>query len=898
MLQIFDIEKEYRTGELVQKALNGVSVNFRENEFVSILGPSGSGKTTLLNIIGGLDSYDKGDLVIEGISTKNYKDRDWDTYRNHTIGFVFQSYNLIPHQTLLSNVELALTIAGISKAERKARAKEALEKVGLGEHVHKRPNQLSGGQMQRVAIARALVNNPHILLADEPTGALDSETSVQIMELLKEVANERLVVMVTHNPELAEEYSSRIIKVRDGKIVGDSNPFVPVKTSGAQTRKEKPNKAKMSMKTSLSLSFNNLKTKKKRTFLTSFAGSIGIIGIALILSLSNGVNTYITNLQRDTMTAYPVSVTSETMNMENIMGAMETEGKEDQDDAVYSSVAQLTATQNMTVENNLTEFKKYVDDPNGELQNHVGDTGVVYSYNVNFNVFSYDKDGKVVNSNADASELLGGSAVTQVNPFESMMSSSGNSQGASNFSEMAKGKDDVVGDIVKDNYEVVYGKWPTSYDEVILVLDSNNEVSVEVLYQLGLMSADEYKEVAQKVDADEEIEPTKLDYEEIINHEFKMVLASDRYKKNADGTFTYVEDSEYTSTASLLDDATTLKVVGIVSANEGATVTPLSTHIGYTSLLTDYVIEQTDASEVVQAQVANPEVNIMTNTKFTAADDAQKVVDTKAYLLGLGVSEKANFYAMMMYSSGATAGAGAMAMDEVSMAAMLDQWVNTQADDATLISYYDENLSGNTYDENMLMFGKVSYDSPTSINIYADTFEDKDAITALIEEYNEEVSEENQITYTDMVAMMTSSITTMIDVVSYVLIAFVGVSLIVSSIMIGIITHISVMERTKEIGVLRALGASKKNISQVFNAETLIIGLCSGILGVGVTMLLNIPITAVLQNILQNDTLVVGIPVISAVVLILISVGITVLAGLSPAKAAAKKDPVLALRTE
>lgn len=865
MLQIQKISKKYITGDLVQTALNEVSLNLRDSEFVAILGPSGSGKTTLLNIIGGLDRYDSGDLIINGISTKKYKDRDWDSYRNHTIGFVFQSYNLIPHQTVLSNVELALTISGISKAERKKRAIEALEKVGLGKQLHKKPNQMSGGQMQRVAIARALVNDPEILLADEPTGALDSETSIQVMDLLKEVAKDRLVVMVTHNPELAEEYANRIVKVKDGHIISDSNPYEIDIKNMAPPKHENMGKASMSLLTALSLSFNNLKTKKGRTLLTAFAGSIGIIGIALILSLSNGVNTYIDNIQKDTMTSYPISIEAETIDISSIMSSGgPTPGKPSDVNhdlnAIYSNGSGIEMASTMTssfTENNLTEFKKYLDNPDSEINQYVGENGIIYSYDTKFGVYTKDSEGTFVNT--DGSTLTdknsSSTTMTGISAMSSMPISkiSGFSSSSNNFKELLPGKDGAsVSDAIKDSYDLLYGDWPTAYDEVILTLDQNNEISATTLYQLGILPSAEYKELMTKIENGEEIklESKSWKYEDICNQEFYMIPDCDTYISNGNGTFTSIKDN-VNEMEKLLDNAIKLKITGVVRPKENAKNASITSAIGYTKALTDYIIEYTDNSEVVKAQKESSTINVLNGMEFSPSSDDEKIADAKKYLEGLGVSDKANLFKTMMYSMQSTSNvedegistsmqAGTpdiSTMSEEQLAAMLDEYLKSPDDD-TLLKIYDAYISTGSYDDNMTTFGVVSLDAPSSISIYTDSFENKEAISDCIEDYNSTANEEDQISYTDYIGILLSSITTIIDVISYVLIAFVAVSLIVSSIMIGIITFISVMERTKEIGILRAIGASKHNISQVFNAETFIIGLCSGLLGVGISALL------------------------------------------------------------
>ena len=925
MLQIQKISKKYITGDLVQTALNEVSLNLRDSEFVAILGPSGSGKTTLLNIIGGLDRYDSGDLIINGISTKKYKDRDWDSYRNHTIGFVFQSYNLIPHQTVLSNVELALTISGISKAERKKRAIEALEKVGLGKQLHKKPNQMSGGQMQRVAIARALVNDPEILLADEPTGALDSETSIQVMDLLKEVAKDRLVVMVTHNPELAEEYANRIVKVKDGHIISDSNPSEIDIKNMAPPKHENMGKASMSLLTALSLSFNNLKTKKGRTLLTAFAGSIGIIGIALILSLSNGVNTYIDNIQKDTMTSYPISIEAETIDISSIMSSGgPTPGKPSDVNhdlnAIYSNGSGIEMASTMTssfTKNNLTEFKKYLDNPDSEINQYVGENGIIYSYDTKFGVYTKDSEGTFVNT--DGSTLTdknsSSTTMTGISAMSSMPISkiSGFSSSSNNFKELLPGKDGAsVSDAIKDSYDLLYGDWPTAYDEVILTLDQNNEISATTLYQLGILPSAEYKELMTKIENGEEIklERKSWKYEDICNQEFYMIPDCDTYISNGNGTFTSIKDN-VNEMEKLLDNAIKLKITGVVRPKEDAKNASITSAIGYTKALTDYIIEYTDNSEVVKAQKESSTINVLNGMEFSPSSDDEKIADAKKYLEGLGVSDKANLFKTMMYSMQSTSNvedegistsmqAGTpdiSTMSEEQLAAMLDEYLKSPDDD-TLLKIYDAYISTGSYDDNMTTFGVVSLDAPSSISIYTDSFENKEAISDCIEDYNSTANEEDQISYTDYIGILLSSITTIIDVISYVLIAFVAVSLIVSSIMIGIITFISVMERTKEIGILRAIGASKHNISQVFNAETFIIGLCSGLLGVGISALLLIPINSIIHSVLNLDTINASLPLSSAIGLIILSMILTIIGGFVPAKKAAKKDPVTALRTE
>lgn len=945
MLQIKSISKRYKTGDFVQQALDKVSLNLRDSEFVAILGPSGSGKTTLLNIIGGLDRYDDGDLVINGISTKQYKDRDWDSYRNHTVGFVFQSYNLIPHQTILSNVELALTISGIGKADRRERARKALERVGLGDHINKKPNQLSGGQMQRVAIARALVNDPDIVLADEPTGALDSDTSVQIMNLLKEVAKDRLVVMVTHNPELAEQYATRIVNLRDGVIRSDSAPFEIDEASASPAVHKTMGKASMSFATSLALSFNNLKTKKARTLLTSFAGSIGIIGIALILSVSTGVNAYIDNIQRDTMTAYPITIDEQTFDMSSIMGSQMGGddgygGKTHKSDGIYPddrSIKQASSLTSSITENNLTSFKKYLDDQNSEIHQYVGSTGIQYTYDVKFSVFDRDPDGTLVNANgvtigsdgsasmasqmaSTSSTGMSGSSSITSKQMSMLTGKTDENAAPDSFSEIMPGSDDsqLVGKVITDNYRVVDGSWPTSKDEVVLVLDDNNSVPLTTLYELGLLPASDYNEMMSKLNAGDKVSTPqgKIDYAKALDQTLYLIPASDQYVKGDDGHYRFIGDDK-DAIEQRLDSATKLKVVGVVKAKKDASATPLAAGVGYTRALTNDLIDRAASSAIVTDQKADPNVNVLNGMTFSPSDDATKAADARTYVASLGVTQKANMAKSMMgagqqsSASGAAGEAGAAgaagaagdqaaamaAMSEQQLADSFDAYIATASDDV-LVAIYDQYVSTGTYDDNLAAFGVVSRDAPSSINIYADSFEDKDHIADAITDYNKTVSKKDKITYTDYVGLMMSSVTTIVNVISYVLIAFVSVSLIVSSIMIGIITYISVLERTKEIGILRAMGASKHNVSQVFNAETGIIGLCSGLLGVGLTVLLNFPINAVLHHFIGNADVNAALPVTGGVVLVILSVVLTLIGGLIPSRKAAKQDPATALRTE
>lgn len=910
MLQIKNIHKKYITGDLTQEALNDVSFNLRDSEFVAVLGQSGSGKTTLLNIIGGLDRYDSGDIVINSISTKKYSDRDWDSYRNHTIGFVFQSYNLIPHQSVLSNVELALTISGISSGERKKRAQEALEKVGLGAQMHKRPNQMSGGQMQRVAIARALVNDPDILLADEPTGALDSETSVQVMDLLREVAKDRLVVMVTHNSELADEYANRIIRLHDGRILDDTNPYEVDDSKLAPAAHKNMGKSSMSFLTSLALSFNNLRTKKGRTFLTAFAGSIGIIGIALILSLSTGVNEYINSIQKETMISYPISIDAQSFDLSSIMEVgRETANTDVEHDfsAVYSNPIDMEMASSISAsikENNLTPFKEYLDDPDSEINQYLGENGIIYSYDVKFDAYTYDQEGELVNTDGstfeEATSSFPGMNMSSMSSMSGMMGLSGN------FTELLPGANDtLVSAAVTDNYEVLYGSWPQKYDEVILALDENNEISTSALYELGLLPAAEYKEILKKIDKGEdfEIATHNWSYEDICKQTFYMVPASDYYVENEHGLFDDLREDEEKLTA-LIESSVQLKIVGIVRPAEDASYTSISSAVGYTSALTDYVITHTSDSPVVKAQEADTETNVLNGLAFVPEDDEERAKDAMEYITSMAVEDKAAMSRELMRAASMEDPQSAetvLQMTDEQIAAVLDQSVaeaKATGEYENILLIYDTYLSPGSFDDNMTDFGVVSLDAPSSISIYADKFEDKDAISASIDAYNITATQENQITYTDYVGLLMSSVTTIINVISYVLIAFVAVSLVVSSIMIGIITYISVLERTKEIGILRAIGASKGNISQVFNAETFIVGLISGLLGIGITLLLLIPTNGIIHAVTGTTAVNAALPLASALVLIGLSMLLTLIAGLIPSRKAAKKDPVIALRSE
>lgn len=911
MLQLKKISKRYQTGDLIQTALENVDLNLRDNEFVAILGPSGSGKTTLLNIIGGLDRYDSGDLIINSISTQKYKDRDWDSYRNHTIGFVFQSYNLIPHQNILSNVELALTISGISRSERKRRAKEALEQVGLGDQTHKRPNQLSGGQMQRVAIARALVNNPDILLADEPTGALDTDTSIQVMELLKEVAKNRLVVMVTHNPELAEQYSTRIVKLRDGKIIDDSNPFEVESKELGKPEHKSMGRSSMSFLTSLSLSFNNLRTKKARTILTSFAGSIGIIGIALILSLSNGVNTYITDIQKSTMTSYPISIQERTVDLNGLIGSTSDsrDNIEHKLDGVYANGQILEMQSSMTssiTSNNLTEFKKYLDDPNSEIHKYVGENGIIYSYAPKFDVYTYDRENILVNTDGSTlPNIMGGygpmSSMGGMNNTEEINALLGLS--ANNFEELLCGANgELISPVVTDSYECIYGDWPTKYNQVVLVLDKNNEIDATAMYELGLLPSSQYKEIINKIKAGEKIDfvSEKLDYKDICEKEFYLIPACDTFEKGENDKWYSEIKKNSAQIEGLFNDAIKIEISGIIRHKDGSNYSAIVEPIGYTKALTDHLINYTDNSDIVKYQKENPDTNILSGVSFSPADDAAKVADAKNFVKSMGISDKAALFKGLISQMSATNPQMAeqlLKLGEAELAATFDTYIDS-APDTVLLSLYDKYISTGSYSENMDSFGLISRDAPSSISIYADSFENKDAIANCIQDYNKTVDDVNKITYTDAVGLLMSSITTIVNVISYILIAFVSVSLVVSSIMIGIITYISVLERTKEIGILRAIGASKRNITRVFNAETFIIGLCAGLLGVTISALFLIPVNLIIHAVSGISTISAILPVGGAIILVILSIVLTLIGGIIPSKKAAKKDPVIALRTE
>ena len=871
MLKLKNITKQYITGDTKVDALKGIDLEFRENEFVSILGQSGCGKTTLLNIIGGLDRYTDGDLFINGKSTKLYKDNDWDTYRNHTIGFIFQSYNLIPHQTVLSNVELALTLSGVSAEERHKRATEALEKVGLADQINKKPNQMSGGQMQRVAIARALVNNPDILLADEPTGALDSETSVQIMNLLKEIAKDRLVIMVTHNPELAEEYSTRIIRLLDGKVIDDTAPFsTEDEKNDSKSTVKKPS---MSFKTALSLSLNNLLTKKTRTFLTSFAGSIGIIGIALILSLSSGVNAYIARVEEETLSSYPITIEEAGMDMSSLANDLmgeETSGVRKDAEKIYSQnimTEMMSSMINGISANNLEAFKKHID-KNEEIKQYASE--IQYSYSTPLNI--YTEDGVHINPNQIFTTLMSSMGTTvEGSP---MMGGGSAFMNTEVWHQLFEEKE-----YLEKQYEVIAGRYPKNYNEVVVVVNRDNQISDYTLYSIGLKDQNELKEMIEKAKKGEKIEATEessYTYDEILDLKFKLLVNSDYFEKTSDISWAdRTDDTIFIQKQ--LKNAQDIKVVGILRPAENTINTQTSGFIGYTSDLMAKLITDVNESEIVKYQKANPEVNVFTGYPFENNFKTMDFQQLNMYILSLPEEEQYqyNAYISQMMAEGKTE----EEITEFFKRALLSQ--NTSA----------------TYESNLALMGVADLSKPKAINIYPKDFEAKDKISDLITAYNDKVDEEEKILYTDYIGLMMSSVTTIINAISYILIAFVSISLIVSSIMIGIITYISVLERTKEIGILRAMGASKRDISRVFNAETLIVGFVAGALGIIVTLILLVPINAIIKAVTDIGGLA-QLPTVGAIALILISMLLTFIAGLFPSKIAAKKDPVTALRTE
>ena len=1009
MLELKRIIKDYPAGNGKVTALKGMDLCFRESEFVSILGPSGCGKTTMLNIIGGLDQYTSGDLIINGKSTRDFRDRDWDSYRNHSIGFVFQSYNLIPHQSVLQNVELALSLSGVGKTERRKRAREALERVGLGDQLNKRPGEMSGGQMQRVAIARAIVNNPDIILADEPTGALDTETSIQVMEILKEISKDRLIIMVTHNPDLAERYSTRIIRMLDGKITGDSAPLSAeemaaerekdrAKIEKAKGKKEK--KPSMSFATSFGLSLKNLITKKGRTALTSFAGSIGIIGIALIFSVSNGMTSYINVIQEETLSSYPLTLEASHMDVGTLMqifsGKAQTTGEHEMDavyqkSMVYDMIHSLNSVE--TTDNDLKAFKHYIEteraDPNSTtgLQNAV--SGVQYTYDMDMLVYTKNTDGSIIPSDTkallqdillehfgmDMSSILGtGQGADMMSSMETLTSLSPMSSSVVLWQEMLPGDNGkLVSPVLEKQYDLLYGSWPTEYNEIVLVVDEQNELNDLTLYALGLKSKADIDRIVEAAlnRTDLEAELNKWSYEEICNMEFRTILSADCYKVDEkNGLYTDLRESD-AGLRYLYDNGIALKVSGIIRPKADSVSTMLSGSIGYTSKLTEYVIAQSHGSDAVNAQLLDPETDIFTGLPFRentgTMTDNEKEIEFRTYISALDEKGKANAYTKIMcipsqeqIDSAVSQALASMTREEMEtrmMTALVEQmgtkeqdirdYITAMSDDemndlvAQIIAaqfnaqygeqvqkqlagmsaaqlagaldmalqsysteqcaaYYDAVLefSDSTYEKNLNKLGYVDLDSPATINLYAATFEDKDVIEDAIAAYNETVDDLKEIAYTDYIGIMMSSVTSIINAITYVLVAFVAVSLIVSSIMIGVITLISVQERTKEIGILRAIGASKKNVSSMFNAETVIIGFSSGLLGVLLTYLMCLPINLILHRLTGIGNLSVYLPIPVAIILIAISVVLTLFAGIIPSRSASKKDPVVALRSE
>ncbi len=972
MLKLKDIKKDYLAGDSTVHALKGIDLAFREHEFVAILGHSGCGKTTLLNIIGGLDHYTSGDLIINGKSTKDFTDAEWDGYRNHSIGFVFQSYNLIPHQSVLANVELALTLSGVHPAERKRRAIEALEKVGLGDQLNKRPNQMSGGQMQRVAIARALVNDPDILLADEPTGALDSETSVQIMEILKEIAKNRLIIMVTHNPELADSYASRIIRLKDGLIVGDSMPYQEETAEPADLSRMK--KTSMSFWTALSLSMNNLMTKKARTILTAFAGSIGIIGIALIMSLSNGINNYIDKVQKDTLSSYPITIQSERVDMSSLMASMmgvqadKSERKHDRD-AVYASTVlydMMNAMISMEVEtNNLQAFKAYIEDEGNGIAPYI--SSVQYSYDMNMNILTEDVDGVIFK--ADAAEMLQRAiTATYGGDYSAFFGTYGQMYSTINvWQEMLPGENgETINPILKEQYDLLYGRWPENYDETVLVVSDNNEISDLVLYALGLKSNSSIAEDMQALTAAEtmEVRLESWTYEELCSKTFRFVYPADQFQYDEETGAYFDLSAEELGLRTLYNNGLELKIVGIMRQNKDSSSGMMSGAIGYTHELVEYIAAHAEEKELVKKQLADREHDAFNGLPFLDREDetltrTRKTDAAAAYIEQATDEQKADIYVKFMSHPSSDyvqdlvdEQMGETSRDDIKqmileqfpeyagmidqmddemldtyIGQMLGQQISEQyassmtemyenltpeelANDFDLLVLEEEDLvwiydnamppvySSSSYRDNLKKLGYVDLSSPSTINIYANSFENKDAISREIQKYNDSVAEEDRISYTDLVALLMSSITTIINVISYVLIAFVAISLVVSSIMIGIITYISVLERTKEIGILRAIGASKRDVSRVFNAETVIIGFTAGAIGILLTVLLNIPINLIVHDLTDIHSLNSSLPPEGGAALVLISMFLTFIAGLIPAGIAAKKDPVEALRTD
>ena len=867
MLELKNITKDYLSGEQTVHALKGIDIEFRKSEFVSILGPSGCGKTTLLNIIGGLDRYTSGDLIINGKSTKKFKDRDWDAYRNHSVGFVFQNYNLIPHQSVLANVELSLTLSGIGKRERRKRAKKALEDVGLGEQINKRPNQLSGGQMQRVAIARALVNDPDIILADEPTGALDTETSVQVMEILKKISEDRLIIMVTHNPDLADKYSSRIVKAIDGKIISDSNPFTEKDRREEEGKEFKTGKTSMSFFTALSLSLNNLMTKKGRTFLTAFAGSIGIIGIALILSLSNGVQVYIDKLQQDTLSSYPLTIQEESVDMNSMFSEfMEQQDKEYDDDRIHvTSVIDDTVSMisNQVKKNNLTEFKKFLDS-NQTIKDNSSD--IQYGYDVDVCAYRVEDNNTYTQVNPSTMQEIQDEIQREASNDSAIMGVSMSTSFPTSdvWTELMNNQE-----LLDSQYNVVAGHWPQNENEVVLVLSEEGKITDYSLYALGVKDKQELKDKLKQISDGKTVESSDEESyspEDFIGTKYRILLNTDFYQKQGTRWIDMSKDTTYLN--SKLANAKEVTLVGVVEPTQEAAATSATLAfggIGYKKELTDYLVANNKLQQIAVEQKANENINVFTGLEF--------ITNTQDAATGMEMMTKEEQMAIMN-----------MSPEEISQ----------------LIKNYSDNANA-TLKGNLKKLGVCDTETPSMVSIYPKDFKSKDVITAEIEKYNQQMrdegKEENVITYSDILKIMMNSVTTMVNMISYVLIAFVAISLVVSSIMIGIITYISVLERIKEIGILRAIGASKRDISRVFNAETVIVGFCAGLIGIGVSILLILPINLIIKNSAGVEHLA-KLPVIGACILVLISMVLTTIAGLIPSKVASKKDPVEALRTE
>ncbi|MBQ6104338.1 MAG: ABC transporter ATP-binding protein/permease [Lachnospiraceae bacterium] len=910
MLVLQNITKDYPVGDETVHALKGVSLSFRESEFVAILGPSGCGKTTLLNIVGGLDRYNDGDLIINGRSTKEYSAKDWDAYRNHSIGFVFQSYNLIPHQTVLKNVELALTLSGVSKSERRKRAVEVLEKVGLGDQLNKKPNQMSGGQMQRVAIARAMVNNPDILLADEPTGALDTETSIQIMDLLKEISKTKLVIMVTHNPDLADQYATRTVKLLDGKITGDS---MPVTETVDEEAGKKANRTSMSFFTALSLSLTNLMTKKARTFLTAFAGSIGIIGIALILSLSNGVQEYIDRVQEETLSTYPLMIQQQTADtsalLSALLGVRNSDSEVHEDGRIYSSNAMgemMNALLSEIKINDLESFKKFLES-NDEIKELVSD--IKYTYTCEPNIYMKDTSKGVIQLNPStimsAMYSAMGASESTVSEFSSMSSMYGSAATMSVFTELLDNEE-----LMHSQYDLIAGKWPAEWNEVLLIVDDNNEISDFALYSIGLKDPTEVEGKIRRMFLGEKIESEKISfsYDDLLALTFRLVIPADYFTYNTVSRQWESRQNDETYMKELLFDpekSAEIRVVGIVRPDEEAVATSANGAIGFTKKLTEYIVNESAKREIVKQQLADPDTDVFTGIPFEKTKELTPEEIRAEFIANLDVmSETERAQTEMMFKMMIeTDDTGAFDQLKQAMAAgqefSLADFINALPDEMllSLSKSSGQKTTKNTYDTNMMLLGYARLENPYMISIYPKDFKAKDRITEIIKEYNASVPEETKIEYTDFIALLMSSVSTIINAITYILIAFVAISLIVSSIMIGIITYISVLERTKEIGILRSIGASKRDISRVFNAETMIIGFVSGALGILVTVLLNIPINIIIHHFVDISRLS-RLPILGAVILIVISICLTLIAGLIPSRIAAKKDPVTALRSE